>query len=68
MSSFDAHPDLLEQYQEAPVEPVDPDGFSRGLAEGINRLMADPELRARMGKAGRKRAEETFSWESIAIG
>ena len=28
--------------------------------------MADPDLRARMGKAGRKRAEEMFSWSAIA--
>ncbi len=28
--------------------------------------MADPDLRERMGKAGRKRAEEMFSWEAIA--
>ena len=28
--------------------------------------MADPELREKFGKAGRKRAEEKFSWSSIA--
>jgi starch synthase len=56
----------LEQHQVAPFEPVDPEGFSRGLAESINRLMSDPELRERMGRAGRKRAEEMFSWDAIA--
>jgi len=28
--------------------------------------MADPELRARFGQAGRKRAEEKFGWAAIA--
>lgn len=56
----------LEQQEESPFEPVDPDQFSKDLAEHVNRLMADPELRVRFGEAGRERAVETFSWESIA--
>ncbi len=28
--------------------------------------MANPELRERFGRAGRKRAEEKFSWSAIA--
>lgn len=46
--------------------PTDPEGFSRALAEGINRIAADPELARRMGAAGRRRAEEHFSWRAIA--
>jgi glycosyltransferase involved in cell wall biosynthesis len=42
------------------------DEFSRDLAAAVNRLMGDPALRERMGKAGRKRAEEHFSWSAIA--
>ena len=56
----------VEQMAEAPYEPVDPERFSRDLAAGLNRLMADPALRGRMGEAGRKRAVEVFSWASIA--
>jgi glycogen synthase len=56
----------LEQQQVAPFEPTDPETFSRGLADRINHLMANPDLRQKMGRAGRKRAEEIFSWESIA--
>ncbi len=56
----------LEQMQESPFEPVDPEQFSRDLAARINALMADPAQRERFGKAGRKRAEEKFSWASIA--
>ena len=47
-------------------EPVDPMMFSRELAAAINRVGLDPALRERMGKAGRKRAEEQFSWTAIA--
>jgi len=56
----------LEQSKESPFEPVDPEKFARDLAASINMLMEDPELRARMGKAGRRRAEELFSWKAIA--
>src|SRR5436309_3785727 len=40
--------------------------FSRDLAAKINRLMKDQPLREKFGKAGRKRAEEHFSWTRIA--
>ena len=56
----------LEQMTESPFEPIDPVKFSRDLAAKINLLMANPELRQKFGKAGRKRAEEKFSWSSIA--
>ena len=56
----------VEQYNESPFEPVDPDSFSRDLAIGVNRLMADEALRNRMAKAGRKRAEDQFSWKAIS--
>jgi alpha-maltose-1-phosphate synthase len=52
--------------QTSPFEPVDPDKFSRDMAEKINRLMADEPLRKRFGQAGRKRAVEKFSWATIA--
>ena len=56
----------LHQSTESPFEPKAPEAFSRDLAAAINRLMADPELRLRMGEAGRKRVVEHFSWASIA--
>ncbi|HEX4084315.1 MAG TPA: glycogen synthase [Chthoniobacteraceae bacterium] len=56
----------LEQLKESPFEPVNPDRFARDLAAKINLLMADPALRERMGKAGRRRAQELFSWNAIA--
>jgi len=47
-------------------EPADPDAFSRDLAQGVNRLMGDADLRASMAEAARTRVEEVFSWTSIA--
>ena len=56
----------LAQMTESPFEPLHPDQFSRDLAERINELMANPALREKMGKAGRQRAVEMFSWKAIA--
>ena len=56
----------VEQMTESPFEPIDPEKFARDLAEKINLLMHDEELRDRFGKAGRKRAEQKFSWRTIA--
>ncbi len=47
-------------------EPHDPVAFSRSLADAINRLARDPELRTRFGAAGRRRVIEHFSWSAIA--
>jgi glycogen synthase len=47
-------------------EPVDPEGFARGLADRVNRLMGDEPLRIRMAAAGRARVEERFTWKRIA--
>ncbi|HEX9343975.1 MAG TPA: glycogen synthase [Actinomycetota bacterium] len=46
--------------------PKDPVGFAAGIAERVNRLLADPALAERMGKAGRQRAVEHFGWDRIA--
>ncbi|NJN15623.1 MAG: glycogen synthase [Oscillochloris sp.] len=59
---------LLVDLQLAPgsFDPQDPQAFSAGLAAGINRVAADPQLAARFGVAGRKRVEAHFSWNAIA--
>lgn len=51
---------------EPPHDPVAPARFSKALADGINRLVRDPELRARMAEAGRVRVEQNYSWQSVA--
>src|SRR5215467_5290269 len=56
----------LEQMKESPFEAIDPEQFARDLAERVNELMRDPQLRERFGKAGRKRVEKNFSWSAIA--
>lgn len=56
----------LEQQGESPFEAVDPEAYARDLAAGINELMRDPERCAAMGKAGRSRVLEKFSWAEIA--
>jgi alpha-maltose-1-phosphate synthase len=45
---------------------ANPEKFSRDLAARINQLMKNGKLREKFGKAGRKRAEEHFSWTKIA--
>lgn len=56
-------------------EVVGPDGLCADLvtpgdveelAHGIAGLLDDPERRERMGKAGRERAQELFSWRAVA--
>ncbi|MFI7420718.1 glycogen synthase [Nonomuraea sp. NPDC049684] len=46
--------------------PHDPEAFAADLAERVNALLADPARAAEMGRAGRARAVEHFSWERIA--
>ena len=47
-------------------EPVDPAAFSAGLAAAINQLARDPDLRRSMGRRGRQRVLDHFSWDAIA--
>ena len=47
-------------------DPADPDGFAHAFAERVNELLADPDRAAAMGRAGRQRAVEKFSWGAIA--
>ncbi len=46
-------------FRTRPQDPAD-------LAAHINILLADPELRARMGEAGRRQVVEKFSWKAVA--
>ena len=56
----------LEQQKAAPYEPVNPDQFSRDLAQGINTVVNNKELQHKMAKNGRARVEEFFDWTAIA--
>jgi alpha-maltose-1-phosphate synthase len=56
----------VELRMDDPMTPVDTARFEVDLAAAVNRLMADASLRDRMGRAGRERAMERFSWSAIA--
>lgn len=45
---------------------ADAEKYAQDLASAVNTLMADASLRTRMARAGRQRAVEVFSWDSIA--
>jgi alpha-maltose-1-phosphate synthase len=48
------------------IDPVDPEAFAAAFAQRVNQLIADPELAEKMGRAGRRRSIERFSWPAIA--
>jgi starch synthase len=56
----------IELRADDPMTPMDSDRFASDLASAVNALMADPEHREQMGRAGRRRALEEFSWASVA--
>jgi len=56
----------LEPISRTDFNPKNPDAFQRDFASKVNLLLEDENLATQMGKAGRKRVLEKFSWESIA--
>ena len=56
----------VEQMNEAPFEPINPDKFSKDLAEGVNKVIQNDELRNSMALKGRQRVEDHFDWKAIA--
>jgi starch synthase len=55
----------IEQVQDGSGTPVNPDKFIADWSEALNTALASGKLKA-FGQAGRIRAVEKFSWESIA--
>ncbi|WIK64968.1 glycogen synthase [Gleimia hominis] len=55
----------IEQKQDGTGKPLDPQKFQHDMAQRLTALLEDPDLAARMGKAGRERAQAHFSWETI---
>jgi alpha-maltose-1-phosphate synthase len=55
----------LDQAGDGSFEPRDPAAFAAAFAERINELARDPRRAADMGKAGRQRATDHFSWDVI---
>ncbi len=46
--------------------PADPGALAQGLADAVNELLADPTRAEVMGKAGRQRVLERFTWREVA--
>jgi alpha-maltose-1-phosphate synthase len=57
---------LVPIEQERDGAPVHPDRFVADLASALTELAGDPARAAAMGKAGRERAVEHFSWPAVA--
>jgi alpha-maltose-1-phosphate synthase len=56
----------LESISRTDFNPINPEEFQKNFAQKINLLLEDENLAAKMGKAGRERVLDIFSWESIA--
>jgi starch synthase len=56
----------IEQAKDGTGTPTDPDRFVAGLAAAITALLTDPARAEAMGRAGRRRAVEQFSWSTVA--
>lgn len=54
------------ELKEGTFDPVDPAKFAHDLAQAINTVALDEELRTTFGRNGRQRVEERFSWSAIA--
>ncbi|HOD15211.1 MAG TPA: glycosyltransferase family 4 protein [Spirochaetota bacterium] len=63
-STAGALPEVVGEHMETGylVPPRD----AHAIAEGIDFLLDNPEIRKRLGKAGRKRVLEIFTWENAA--
>ena len=55
----------IEQVTDGTGIPLDPEKFVTDFAEALIEVVSDPARARAMGQAGRRRAEEHFSWESI---
>ncbi len=65
---IDGETGYLVPFDQDPVTgfPRHPEAFARDLAARMNALLQDEQTCRRFGEAGRRRAEETFSWPAIA--
>ena len=56
----------IEQATDGTGTPLNPEQYVADFAAALIEVVSDPERAAEMGRAGRKRAIEHFSWEAIA--
>jgi starch synthase len=56
----------IEQLADGTGTPVHPERFVADFAAAMTELIEDPQRAQRLGRAGRRRAVEKFSWSRIA--
>jgi len=56
----------IEQASDGTGTPLDPEGYVADFAAALTSVVSDPDRAAGMGRAGRRRAIESFSWDAIA--
>ena len=56
----------IEQADDGSGTPLDPERYVTDFAEALTSLVTDPDRAATMGRAGRRRAVESFGWPAIA--
>jgi starch synthase len=56
----------IEQATDGTGTPLDPDQYVADFAAALNEVVSDPDRAAAMGRAGRQRAIDAFSWGAIA--
>jgi glycogen synthase len=56
----------LESISRTDFNPKNPERFQKDFAQKVNLLLDNKELADTMGKAGRERVLDKFSWDSIA--
>ncbi|GAB3975294.1 hypothetical protein GCM10027615_42470 [Plantactinospora veratri] len=56
----------IAQASDGTGTPLDPERFVADLADAITELLDDPKRAVELGRAGRRRAVEHFSWDAIA--
>ena len=56
----------IDQATDGTGTPLHPEQYVADFASALNEVLADPARADAMGKAGRQRAIDAFSWDAIA--
>ena len=56
----------IDQARDGTGTPLDPDRYVADFAAALIEVVTDPDRAAEMGRAGRQRAIDAFSWAAIA--
>ena len=56
----------IEQATDGTGTPLDPEAYVADLAAALTDAVSDPDRARTFGEAGRRRAQESFSWDAIA--